>query len=240
MNKKIMTKLYFILKRLRDEHLHKFIQFLKPSELKTPKMVEAGSRTVEYPFVFKNLIELQKGRVLDVGCSGVNLPTELASLGFEVYGVDARKYLVKYPSVFFVQGDIRKSPLQNDCFDIVTAISTIEHIGTKEYGNILEDYESDKKAMREVWRRLKPEGVLLLTVPYGKSASTRKTRFRIYNNRSLNQLIEGFRIEKIEYYAKTERYWVPVSRRKAETTITTKGSRAVVLIALRKVCEEQA
>ena len=225
-------KLYFVLKKLCDEYVRKLIRVLKPPE-PLRNALEAGSRTIEYPFLFKNLIKLQNSRILDVGCGGTNLPTELASLGFEVYGIDTRKYLVKHPNVFFIQADMRKSPFKNDCFDIVTAISTVEHIGTREYGNISKDAKGDRKGMKEIARTLKAEGVLLLTAPYGKSAPTRKTLFRIYNARSLNQLIEGFTVEDIEYYAKTGKFWVPVSREKAEGIINT-SARSAVLIMARK------
>jgi len=234
----IRIKLYIAFRKIwrtiNKRIIPKMRDFLYPWN----RIMKPSTRIVEYPFIFKNMATAKRGKVLDVGCSGSYLLTELAALGFQVYGIDTRKYLVKYPNVTFIQGDIRKTRFQNGFFDAVTAVSTIEHIGITEYGNTIEDVRGDKKAIEEISRILKPNGILLLTAPYGNSkayekvyraAGCARVPFRIYNNNSLKDLLQGFRIESIEYYAKSKAgYWLQTSMEKAET------SGAVVLVKASK------
>jgi 2-polyprenyl-3-methyl-5-hydroxy-6-metoxy-1,4-benzoquinol methylase len=57
-------------------------------------------RIVEYAFVIQKLASLTPGRVLDVGCAArVNyLPAALASLGWQVTGIDIRPFEFEYPT----------------------------------------------------------------------------------------------------------------------------------------------
>jgi len=73
------------------------------------------------------------------------LSIELACLGFKVYGLDVSNYKLTRPNFTFVKEDIRSTSFPNNFFDIVIAISTIEHIGLGYYGDKL-DRHGDKKS----------------------------------------------------------------------------------------------
>jgi ubiquinone/menaquinone biosynthesis C-methylase UbiE len=90
-------------------------------------------RVIEYSFVISRLAAAQKGKVLDVGCtdSGNMATLMLASLGWEVYGIDNRDWKFEHANFQFTQGDIRNTPFSDEFFDYVYAISTLEHIGLK-------------------------------------------------------------------------------------------------------------
>ena len=66
-----------------------------------------NERVADYPFVHQNVgISLNgKGRILDVGCHGTKLVIELASLGYEVYGIDGIKYPLEHPN-FMVDAQV--------------------------------------------------------------------------------------------------------------------------------------
>lgn len=66
------------------------------------------SRIFEYPLIFQNL-DLESGRMLDVGCCGSKLPIELASLGYEVYGIDVNDYPLTHPNFIFIKQDVINS-----------------------------------------------------------------------------------------------------------------------------------
>jgi len=89
------------------------------------------SRMIEYAFIIGKLSLLPKGKVLDVGCTArLNyLPVALASLGWEVWGIDLREFKFKHPNFHFVEGDIRKTGFPDNSFHAVYALSTLEYIG---------------------------------------------------------------------------------------------------------------
>lgn len=66
--------------------------------------------SIEYFWVLKNL-DLDRGRILDVGSVGSTLPFKLACLGYEVYSIDVQELLqlkiVRLPNLKFIRGDIR-------------------------------------------------------------------------------------------------------------------------------------
>ena len=79
-----------------------------------------------------------------------------------------------YPWLDYKYADLRQIPYDDNFFDEIACISTLEHVGMdnvlytrdkkhKEYN--VQDFE---KALKELRRVLKPEGRLLLTVPFGK------------------------------------------------------------------------
>jgi len=221
----VWPKIYLIGRKLVRICFHKLTSLLKPRKLKELERYETSPRIIEYPFIFENVSKLSQGKVLDVGCFGSFLVTELAALGFEMYGIDFRLYKVKYPDVTLVRGNICKVPYRDACFDAVIAVSTVEHIGIKEPYGDLYDPKGDQKAMKEMIRILKPDGRLLVTVPYG--IRTQKW-YRSYKDASLRELISGLRVNIIKYFAIKDGYWIPVSKIDAEK------SRAIVLLALMR------
>lgn len=91
-------------------------------------------RAVEVPFVFKHLPD-PPATILDIGCVGSNFLAETTTLGFNAYGIDIRaidqfggQSYDAHPK--FVLADGRKIPFQDNFFDAVIAISTIEHAGS--------------------------------------------------------------------------------------------------------------
>ena len=58
---------------------------------------------------------------------------------------------------------------QRQLFDVVTCISTIEHVGLGAYGEPPGAKDSDMVAMRRIRELTKPGGLLVLTVPLGEA-----------------------------------------------------------------------
>lgn len=144
-------------------------------------------RYIEYPYVIEHLPK-PPAKVLDVGCSGSMFPLLMKAMGYDVYGIDIRPY--PNPNFHFIQGNICNTKFPDYSFDVVTAVSTIEHIGlTGRYGAKKED--SDTKALTEILRILRPDGNLIMTVPYGKEYIVGKYH-RIYNREKLEILLTGF------------------------------------------------
>jgi SAM-dependent methyltransferase len=156
-----------------------------------------SDRTIERPFVFTNLPP--DGNVLDIGCAGSDLPVVLACLGYETVGVDGRPYHLSDPPFRFVKCDLRRMPFADGAFDIVTAVSTVEHIGLSgRYGSD-EDPGGDRQAMAEVGRVTKTGGTVLLTVPYGQPAVFRPWH-RVYGAEQLQAITKGLEVIKSSFF----------------------------------------
>jgi hypothetical protein len=177
-----------------------------------------NERVVEYPWIFRK-VGAHQGNFLDAGCSGSDLSSKLASQGLEVYGVDIyRKNLIArgQPNFSFVLCDIRWLPFVDGSFDVVTAVSTLEHIGIGFYGDI-EDSEGDTRSVNELRRVTKVTGNLLVTVPFGEWKITNMQR--TYDCNTLKRLFGNFKANiDVDYFVRRNDVWhktdcveVPVS-----------------------------
>lgn len=157
-----------------------------------------GSRTVEWEFVLNYLYPLGREKnvcVLDVGSTSSLFIYEIDRRGYTTYGIDQRLYQEKLPvRIIFSQLDIINTGYVSNCFDYITCISTIEHIGSGEYGD--EVFENgDRKAIKEIHRILKPNGKLLITTH--TKIYARYAQFRGYTYDEFVALTKGFHI--VEY-----------------------------------------
>lgn len=199
--------------------------------------VEQGvlnSRMLEYPFVIAKLDGCQRGRVLDVGCTdGGNLVAPiLASLGWEVYGVDTRHFGFRHPNFRFVHEDVREMSFPDDFFDCAYAISTLEHVGLAgRYAVRVDDPDGDFRAVAEVRRVVRPGGRFLLTVPYGRGGVVRPME-RVYSRERLRRLLARWAREDERYwYLDNAGEWHEVSEETAART-RTPGGVAIAMLEL--------
>lgn len=102
-------------------------------------------------------------KVADLGCGDGALTYLLAKTGAEVTGVDNEqegldfaesKFKEHKANASFVLGDVRKTNLPDNAFDIVVSSDVIEHI------------ERPEELVAEAARILKPGGVFVCTTPY--------------------------------------------------------------------------
>ena len=115
----------------------------------------------DYKAIRSVLDRLPKGsRVLDAGCGLGTWTVFLAGKGFDAVGMDisvetVAKLRKVLPDYQFVIGDVRATGLPDRTFDACTAWGTFEH-----FENGLGD------CLREAHRILKPDGWLLMSVPF--------------------------------------------------------------------------
>ena len=101
----------------------------------------------------------KSGRILDVGCGDGFLAYLLTQRGTEVVGIDISSYRIKYahekcPKADFIIADGRHLPLGNKKFKFVVCCEVFEHVP---------DYH---RIINEIFRVIKKNGRLLVTVPY--------------------------------------------------------------------------
>ena len=164
-----------------------------------------NERIVEYPQIFQWI--RPGGKVLDIGCVTSRMPMQLASLGYEVHGLDFRQYPFSHPNFNFHRADIFKwSPEQS--FDIVLLISALEHFGLGDYGDLVVP-EADKLAVEKIFDLLSDNGQLIVTLPFGKPEVTKK--HRIYDMKRLKFLFSDFTWKNQRCFKRIDDVWFPSS-----------------------------
>ena len=165
-------------------------------------------RDAEWVRIEKNIPE--KSKFLDVGCSaGYSLMRAFQDLNCEVEGIDADpgshgvgrfiKDMVK--TVIIKQGFAENLPFENESFDVVYSSHVLEHVN------------DEAKALDEMKRVLKKNGVLIIGMPTASMAIlnyisqfTFTTHIKIYeffrnsfSKNVLNNFINIFRINSHSY-----------------------------------------
>ncbi len=131
-------------------------------------------RVVEFPWLLSQSL---RGSVLDAG-SALNHAYILERV---LRRVDRLHIATLAPEglsfvelgVSYVFADLRDLPYRDDCFDVVASISTLEHVGMDNtvYGvdaaRAIDPARETARALHELRRVLRRDGVLLVTLPYG-------------------------------------------------------------------------
>lgn len=173
-------------------------------------------RDLEYPWVIRSL-SLKQGKLLDIGSTAGELLFNKLPKEIEISTLNLNRTKVS-SNVKFIQGDIRKTDLNENVFDAITCISTLEHIGVEGRYGVKRDEYGDLKAMKEMLRILKPGGRLYLTVPYG--AKDVLPINKLYNKERVSELFKGYKVISSEYqkYDKENKYWFSVPESEAAKT----------------------
>ncbi len=168
-------------------------------------------RVVEYPWMFSQLPQTP-GRMLDAG-SALNHEflverAPLSQHNLTVMTLAPEKRCFWFKGISYIFGDLRNTELGSGTFDIVASISTIEHIGldnTLHYTSDVLKKESDPlgfaPAVDEFKRLLKPGGVCLITVPYGRRGV--HGWYQVFDASLLAHLVEAFSPSQhsVDYFA---------------------------------------
>lgn len=169
-----------------------------------------GDREVEWSWIASQ-IPVGPGEALDFGPGGSYLGLIAAQGGFNVTALDLEpsKQYYLHPHINFIQGDISNVSLPEDYFDLVINCSTVEHVGLAgRYKVKVSRCDGDLEAMSRLKKLMKPNSVMLLTVPVGQDAVFAPFH-RVYGIYRLPRLLEGYIIEKEIYWLKNaQNKWV--------------------------------
>lgn len=133
-------------------------------------------RAIEIPWTLACISESDQ-RVLDVGYAFAEdrYLKELVNLNIpELYGVDYVLTEDGYPKIIKKQADLKiSSGFPAEFFDLILAVSVIEHIGHNndiyfKEAEFQKDFDGDINALRNLTFSLKKGGKVAITVPYGR------------------------------------------------------------------------
>ncbi|MCE9616380.1 MAG: class I SAM-dependent methyltransferase [Lentisphaerae bacterium] len=171
---------------------------------------QVHERIVEIPFVFRCLAGVPAGgAVLDVGCAESTVAFSLAALGYRTTALDPRGYPLSHPNLQVVTANIARWPGPGDgTLDAIVCLSTLEHLGLKAYGVEGENPDLDRETMARFRTWLRPGGLLVLTVPYGRPAVTDFER--TYGPEQLDELLATWTVTERVVLARTgSALWSP-------------------------------
>jgi SAM-dependent methyltransferase len=150
--------------------------------------VPIGERVLESIFVHTRL-PAPPARLLDLGAAGA---LEMASLGFQVVGVDVRHAAARHSNLQVVEAPRHRLPFPDGAFDVAVAASAF---GAGRVGE--GDDGDDLAAAAEVFRALRPGGRFILTVPLGRG----------YDLDKVDQLLVRFRRVETAYGVRDGEEW---------------------------------
>ncbi|MBC8063498.1 MAG: class I SAM-dependent methyltransferase [Chlorobia bacterium] len=135
-------------------------------------------------------------KVLDLGC-GTGVVSHDMQAFAKTWGLDfnlqALAFCQERGLSNLAQGDAERLPYRSDTFDAITSLDVFEHL------------KDDEVAFREAFRVLKPQGILVLSVPAFKSLwgphDIALHHFRRYRRNEVARKLEaeGFQVVKNSY-----------------------------------------
>lgn len=163
-------------------------------------------RVIEEPWAISKVRPGE--RVLDVG-SATSRYLQRLPAGCRVHAIDLRP-TPPQPGVTILRADLIRAPFRPGAFDVMTCISTIEHVGLDVYGQGPDEF-GDEVAMRHMRRLLRRGGRLLLSAPYGRRNVN--AWLRVYDRAAFRRLTDGFRVLSVAYYRRDGDGYTPCAER---------------------------
>ncbi len=214
----VTYKFSYIKKNIHDEELME--KFRNSEQLPTGYGYTLDERSIEYPWALSRIPSgpcnfLDAGSTLNIKSAlehplFANKKTTIINLNPES---DSFWYNRLQHGISYVFGDIRTMPFKDNYFDVITCISTLEHIGLDNtvYLNDTKYKEANtddfKKAVLELKRVLKPGGKLLITVPFGKYENF--GWFQQFDQSRIQRVLDAFQGQhsKVDYYKYEQDGW---------------------------------
>jgi len=158
------------------------------------------AENVEYAWAERNLPD-EPSSLLNIGSRADKTIDEFTAKGHTIVGVDILpddREIENYESRI---GDFLDMPF-GEKFDCIYAISSIEHSGLDCYEQTNVDPDGDFKIVEKMFDLLKPGGIMLITIPYGKFTSGKD--WRVYDDNRLAKLVGDYDHSTTFFLATTE------------------------------------
>jgi ubiquinone/menaquinone biosynthesis C-methylase UbiE len=167
-----------------------------------------------------------------LGCSESTNAIEMASLGFQVVGVDGRPLPLRHPNFTIIQSQLDELPLEDETFDSTVALSTT---GCRDRAGLTSEQREAAvvQTVAEVFRVLKRGGRFVLTVPFGSRDCAPSQS--LYDRAQLDRVLHAFRVVERAYGIREGDAWsFTLDQQRAEEADSSDRVSAVCLLVLEK------
>jgi SAM-dependent methyltransferase len=196
-----------------------------------PRIAGVSARILEQIFVHTHLPR-PPARLLVLGCCDSTNAIEMASLGFQVVGVDGRPLPLRHPNFTMIQGQLDELPFEDESFDGAVSFSTL---GCRDRGDITPEERdtADEQTVAEVLRVLKRGGRFVVTAPFGRRDGALAQP--LYDRAQLDRLFHIFRVVERGYGIRDSDAWsFTLDEQRAEQADSSECVSAVCLLVLEK------
>jgi 2-polyprenyl-3-methyl-5-hydroxy-6-metoxy-1,4-benzoquinol methylase len=163
------------------------------------EIASINERIIEVPYVLLSLGEIPPpAAILDIGCCESSVALSLASLGYEVTGIDVRAYPYRHANLRFERISILDYDPAPAQYDAVLCLSALEHIGLGAYGDPRIPEDPSRAVLDGIARWLRPAGLLIFTAPYGPPGVDELQR--TYDSHALESLFDGWTILDRQFF----------------------------------------
>ncbi len=146
-------------------------------------------------YVASKVKKMGAKHIYDIGSRVDGYISHLLSMGIEVSIIDIRPLDYKVEGLSFIQGDAMKlEGITDSSLELLSSLHALEHFGLGRYGDPV-DYYGWKKALNQFKRVMKMSGILLLSVPVGKTERVCFNAHRIFRPMTIvNELMPDMQL----------------------------------------------
>lgn len=164
---------------------------------------------------FSHLKDINPSQIADFGCGGginvaklIKLFPDAKVTGFDYSAVSVKESKkvndseIKKGICNIVQGDVSKTPFENETFDLITAVETIYF------------WPGPLQSFKEVYRTLKPGGTFVIINEFDGISEREKNYeklidgLKLYTNQELTDYLKQAGFQFIMMFHDTEKHWV--------------------------------
>lgn len=149
----------------------------------------------------KHIFKLKPTHHYDVGSSAKTIG--ILSQFVPITMIDIRPIELELDNLFFKKGSILELPFKDNSIETLSSLCVVEHIGLGRYGDPIDPFGSEK-AIAELKRVLKKDGIILFSVPVDIENKIYFNAHRAFTREYILELFEGFSLieEKYQYGTK--------------------------------------
>jgi Caenorhabditis protein of unknown function, DUF268 len=149
--------------------------------------------------VARKIFENHPIRHIDVGSRIDGFVAHVATFR-TIEVLDTRAISSQVPGISFAQADLMNLPAKYvNCTDSLSCLHTLEHIGLGRYGDKI-DFDGWLLALQNLWKMLKSNGILYLSVPTGKIQRVEFNAHRVFSVEYLAPILMGmFKVIDISF-----------------------------------------